>query len=387
MTEQLRILYIEDNPLDRRLMARMLGKGSRKVLLTVAETLERGLECVATEHFDCALVDLNLPDGNGLELVESVPLLPSVVLTGDDNDEMVDIALLAGAQDYLIKGRFDVDGLLRSIRYAIERMQAQEMRDRLRRTGRLAALGRVAGGVAHEINNPNTFVLANLRVLQDIMGELGQWVERVQSVDEPPGLDVLRDPQISGLMSECGDIVSEALVGSRRVSAVVGRLHDLSNYDGPRSEESTDLNEAIRTASTQIQGGWGVPVTLELTEDLPAICGDKGRVIQLVGQLMLNAFQAVTSGGEIPEQPIVISTALASGGVRVIFADMGPGVPLELHERIFEPFFTTRGFAGNLGLGLALVSEVVHECGGRVEIDPSPGPGTRVNVFFPLFTA
>ena len=127
MSEPLRLLLIEDDLVDRQSVRRMLKRGSLKPEVREAESLADALRALGEEHFDCVLLDLNLPDGDGLELLrrfqeaERSELAPVVVLTGHREEDLIHACLQAGAQDYLIKGMFAGDALERAIRYAQER--------------------------------------------------------------------------------------------------------------------------------------------------------------------------------------------------------------------------------------------------------------------------
>jgi len=170
------ILLIEDNPGDRRLIQEMLGEpGSVKFDVTCADRLGVGLEHLGQNGVELVLLDLGLPDSQGLETLKTVYAqaseMPIVVLTGL-NDELVGVqAINEGAQDYLIKGQVDTQLLRRTIRYAIERKQAEERERRLQLqldlSNRLASLGLMVEGIAHEINNPLSSVIGFSQMLAD----------------------------------------------------------------------------------------------------------------------------------------------------------------------------------------------------------------------------
>ncbi|MCK5577362.1 MAG: response regulator, partial [Dehalococcoidales bacterium] len=157
------ILLIEDNPGDTRLIREMLRETmGAEINLICADRLSQGLQRLAKGDIDLLLLDLSLPDGHGLpvcvEVQERAPEVPIIVLTGLDDETVAVKALRNGAQDYLVKGQVDSRLLTRSIHYAIERKQAEkrekQLQQELNLSSRLASIGSLAAGIAHEINNP-----------------------------------------------------------------------------------------------------------------------------------------------------------------------------------------------------------------------------------------
>jgi len=151
----IKILLVEEDPGDARLMADLLSSSSdAQYKLTVTDRLESGIGLLGEEAFDLVLLDLALPDSDGLETFQTLhsraPTVPIIVLTGLDVESIGATAVQKGAQDYLIKGLVDRSALVRSVRYAIER---SSLEGQILQSHRMESLGRLAGGVAHEFNN------------------------------------------------------------------------------------------------------------------------------------------------------------------------------------------------------------------------------------------
>ena len=185
--ESIRALLIEDNIGDSRLIREMLSEATDVSFdLKYADRLQVGLEQLGQGGTDVVLLDLGLPDSQGLETLDKTyalaPEVPIVVLTGLDDDTLGVKAVNRGAQDYLKKGQVDGELLMRTIRYAIERKRAKERESELQRqldlSRRLVSVGVMTTGVAHEVNNPLAKIIGSTELLvqkgipEEVRGEI-----------------------------------------------------------------------------------------------------------------------------------------------------------------------------------------------------------------------
>lgn len=228
----------------------------------------------------------------------------------------------------------------------------------LKQRGRLATIGQLAAGVAHEINNPLSYVIGNTRVV----------LEAAQRGE-------------AALPADLVEALEDAAEGGERVARIVQDLRTLAR-GGDLGEEPgpVDLEQILRTAARQVEIdlkfrarlGWDVPA------DLPLVHGHDDRLVQVVHNLLKNACLAIPMGD--PAGNEVRISAVADGDrVRVRIEDSGPGVPARLRDRIFDPFFTTRdGTAGGhqgQGLGLAVSLSIVDRLGGTLSLTEAPSLG------------
>jgi PAS domain S-box-containing protein len=233
--------------------------------------------------------------------------------------------------------------------------EERAIRSELVASDRLASIGRLAAGVAHEINNPAAFVTVNLGVLRD----------RFQT-GTARARDVLA-------------MLDESLNGMNRIRDIVGDLKGLAR---DRSVEDVDLGaiaqSAVRMAAHETRGRAHV----ERVSEPGAVARVRGaRVSQVVLNLVLNAAQALPPGRR--ENRIEVRTLRAGDRAHVEVADNGPGIDARIAGRIFEPFFTTREKSGGTGLGLWLARSIVEEEGGTLTFRPERGGGTRFIVDLP----
>ncbi|MEN8184645.1 MAG: ATP-binding protein [Myxococcota bacterium] len=241
------------------------------------------------------------------------------------------------------------------------------LRSRLVTSGRLAAVGELAAGIAHEINNPMAYVRTNLGLLRDhwesVTAELGK---REAS------------PDLQEVLAEGGELLDESLEGVERATAIVRDVRELSHAgdDLDHADVGRLLEQVLRMARPQL--GAGIRVECQLAPLPPLPCVPQ-RLQQVLLNLVINAAQAM--GGE---GTLRVGTALTDERVIVRVEDDGPGIPPELLERIFDPFFTTKPVGEGTGLGLAIAHEIVRQHGGEIAVDCPADGGTRFEVRLPL---
>jgi len=238
------------------------------------------------------------------------------------------------------------------------------LRNRLVTSGRLAAVGELAAGVAHEINNPIAFVRANLGALAAL-------------------LEKLQEPADQAPLAEGRELVAESLEGVDRVSGIVRDLLGFAHQGGVR-RQAVDLNalldSVLRVAAPQLRS----PAAVERAYDHPPVVfGALQELQQVFLNLVINAAQAVGAAGHIR----LATGREAEGGLDwavVHVEDDGPGIPAELLDRIFDPFFTTKPAGEGCGLGLAISYQIVRKHGGDLAVRSRPGQGTCFTVRLPV---
>jgi signal transduction histidine kinase len=379
---------VEDNRGDARLIREMLKETGARFELAHVERLDEGLKRLGEETFDVVLLDLNLADSQGLDTFvrahAQAPGVPIVVLTGLADEAIGVKAVQGGAQDYLVKGQVDGDPLVRALRYAIERKRAEEAlkeySDRLQemveertkelreaqeeliRQEKLATLGQLAGGVAHELRTP--------------LGSIKNVAYFLNAVLEDPA------PETKEML----EILEKEVATSERV---ISSLLDFACAKLPIRLE-VEVNEVVREALSRTAVPENVEVVRQLDETLPTILADPDQLVQVFENIILNAIQAMTlptpvgtsEGGRLVVKTLEVSEKLPkSEWVAISVTDTGCGIPQGNMEKIFEPLFTTK--TKGIGLGLALVKMLVEGHGGGIEVQTEEGKGSTFTVILP----
>jgi len=240
------------------------------------------------------------------------------------------------------------------------------LRSRLVVSDRLAAVGQLAAGIAHEINNPLTYVRANLCA----MGNLLDTVQAKLSAKLVHELD----PELE----EGRELVDETLGGVDRVAAIVRDVKDFSRAGGGDRERialQPLLEAVLRVAKPQLPAGCRIE---RRYQEIPEVGGSSQELKQVFLNLLINAIQAMDGEGAIR-----LGTACQAGRVIVSVEDEGCGIPEDAIGRIFDPFFTTKPVGKGTGLGLSISYQIVRNHGGEISVDSRPGVGTTFRVALP----
>ncbi len=395
------ILLIDDDAFSRKSMALFLEDLDYCVI--EADNGREGLEVFYREQPDLVLTDLDMPvlDGFGVvgRLAQESPETPVVVVSGANDVQEAIRAIQLGAWDYICKPIQHVDELIIIIERMLERarllrenrdyqqnleklveertQQVHSSQSKLIQAHKLASIGMLASGIAHEINNPNNYIAFNSDLMTEIWSDALPVLDAYARENSSFTLGGLPFEEIPATTAR---ILSGLADGSRRISAIVSQLNQYAR-PGTVSGDGFDVNKAVTNAVALLDHHIRRRTdafTIQLAEQLPQAQGVSQQIEQVLINLITNAVQALTDRS----QEVVVSTFQdwKNGEVVIMVSDQGQGMTPATMARLKEPFFSTRHGSGGTGLGLSISDDIIQEHGGSLQFESEPGKGTRASV-------
>ena len=247
-------------------------------------------------------------------------------------------------------------------------------RQKLAQSDKLAAIGTLAAGVAHEINNPIGYISSNLNTMKKYLEKIREHLEKR---DEPHEED---HKQIMDMVVDFNDAVNESIEGAARVKNIVADLKSFSRID--RAEkECANLNDGINSTLNIIWNELKYKCTVEKDFGiLPELYCIPNQLNQVFMNILINAGHAITE----EHGTILIKTWADDNNILISIKDDGCGIPKENLRKIFEPFFTTKEVGKGTGLGLSLAYDIVRKHGGNIEVKSEVEIGTEFTITLPL---
>ena len=356
--EVLKVLIIDDCPEDREMYIRYLGQQSEKEFKIIeSESGEEGLELCKREHPDCALIDYQIPDLDGLEFIQALAkdeeqrYLPVLMLTGQGNEGVASEALKGGASDYLVKSKLTPEGLYRAVTRAIEKSNLLQTNDKQQREIERSyrELEQFAHTASHDLQAPVRRITKFLELIQmDLQDSLSE---------------------------RSKDYLERAMKGAAHMRRLIQDLLDYSLVGGAKnSMESVCLNHVLKEVLTQLEVMVvSANATVEV-DDMPMVMGNQTFLQQLFQNLIGNAIKFRG------EQPPVITISAHRVGAKwtVTVKDNGIGIPDEALETVFGIF--QRVDCGSqvegTGIGLALCKKIVELHDGGIWVESTLNEGT-----------
>jgi len=404
-----RILVVDDEESVRSMFAVYLAE---KYECTTAASCQEALAHLAVESYALVISDMTMPGRNGVELLREVvlryPETIVIMVSGVDRTQRVRDALRLGAFDYLIKPcELDVLGVsveralehralsrtanryradlerqnteLAERKSELERLQAQIVHNE-----KMASLGQLSAGIAHELNNPAGFIYGNMDMLQDSIAGLKRLLSAYAEVSlpEPTAAQVKTiktEIDYDVMIAELASIIADCLEGARRIRDVVQNLRLFSRLDEAEVKK-VDLHDGI-DSTIRLLSRYYSSGRIRLVRDfgdLPLVSCYAGQLNQVWMNLLVNAAQAVGKGGEVR-----ISTLAEGDSVAVKISDTGCGIPAKQLNKIFDPFFTTKPVGEGTGLGLSISYGIIERHHGTIVAKSSVGEGTTFTVRIP----
>jgi len=251
---------------------------------------------------------------------------------------------------------------------------------------KLASIGQLAAGVAHEINNPMSFIMSNLNSLSKYSAKQLQYNAAIEEAlgDCPAEIrsrlaDLHHSLDLHFIAEDIFALISESLEGAERIRKIVHDLKDFAGIDEDTMIE-TDLNHCVQSAISIARGKINAVADLELSlADIPPVLCNPQLINQVISNLLENAVHAITGRGKI-----TVCTEYRQTWGMVTVTDTGRGIPSEIIGRIFDPFYTTKEVGKGTGLGLSVSYDIVKKHGGEITVTSEVGVGTRFIVKLPV---
>ncbi len=384
-----RILVVDDNPTNRNMLCRRLQRQGYRT--EEAANGEEALDRIATERFDLVLLDIMMPVMDGFEVLarmradRHMRTVPVVVISALNEMESAVRAIEMGAEDYLFKPFDPV--LLRARIGAL--LEKKRLLDELSTQQKLASLGALTAGIAHEIKNPLNFVLNFAQLSSELLAEQRAAVDALEGVASPESLAELRD-----LTADLDGNISKIREHGARADGITSSM--LEHARGrPGQRRPTDLNSLVREyVNLAFHGMRAQDHTFQATieEEYDAAVGkvdvipqDLSRVILNVASNAFYALRVRTRKSDPGYTPTLrVTTRHLGEAVEICLLDNGTGIHKDMLDRVFDPFFTTKAAGEGTGLGLSISYEiVVGEHGGEMRVDSVEGDHTEFMITIP----
>lgn len=253
------------------------------------------------------------------------------------------------------------------------------------RQEKLATIGQLAAGIAHEINNPLGFLRSNHSTLGNYLRSIEAFLRQVADVREPSIMSAAAEHRIDYILSDLSQLLNDCDDGLQRITEIVQTLRNFSRLDSETVHVAFDLKSGISSALIVAHNEvkYVADVTLSLAEVPPVECAP-GEIMQVLLNILVNAAQAIKSQGRPDKGRIEIRSGVGDGIVWIEIQDDGPGIPKEIQSRIFEPFYTTKPAGQGTGLGLSISHDIItRKHGGMLSVRSEPGEGACFRIELP----
>jgi two-component system, NtrC family, sensor kinase len=268
--------------------------------------------------------------------------------------------------------------------------ESQRMQRQLLQSDKMAAIGQLAAGVAHEINNPVGYVTSNLKTLDIYKQDMLNLLDAYEALEAECPTDAVtlanvralkKQRDIGFLRKDIGQLIAESQEGMSTVAKIVSDLRDFAHVEN-KEWLWADLHKGLESTLNFARNEIKYHCTInKIFGDIPKVYCIPSQINQVILNLLVNAAQSIAEKGEI-----TIRTDKVGDEVFIAVSDTGGGIAEENIPRIFDPFFTTKPVGKGTGLGLAISLDIVHKHNGRIEVESTVGEGTTFTVWLPINT-
>ncbi|MCW7753245.1 response regulator [Desulfobotulus sp. H1] len=390
------IIVAEDHPVSAKLLEKILLRAGHNVYL--AEDGEAAWDMLCKHQARMMLTDWMMPRLDGLSLCRRIRETPPsssyvylVLLTARDGTADILSGFEAGADDYIAKP-VNPDELMARIRVGLRHLSMEDRHEktlrRLMRSEKMASLGQLAAGMAHEINNPLSFLASNLTTLEQYSQKIYGFFQSHRSLTPSlPAENEFKDKikslekqyDIAYILEDMEPLITESGEGIQRIHQIIEDLR-IFTHPGSMQPEPVDIHQCITISLSMLaqKTGASIPVEKNLAE-LPPFSGFSNQLQQAFLNIALNGVQAMDYQGSL-----FIQTEASDSHILIRFQDTGTGIDPEILPKIFDPFFTTKPVGQGTGLGLHVAHTLVQSHGGHISVATASGKGSTFTIHLPL---
>lgn len=425
----MKILVVDDSKLNLAVAQKHLEENKRVTEIVLCSKPENAKSIIDEKNIDILILDIVMPVLTGFDLLEILRSdnkyddLPIIMFTTLNDAESYSRCFDLGASDYINKPINEVEFNAR-IKAAIDaRMASNHLKELLNVTeaqnkelkeinakltdtrfhlvqaDKMAAIGQLAAGIAHEINNPMGFISSNFEILETYLRRLSEYVNFVNNCllsSETPKIefaklseDILAKYKILKIelvLQELEGILSDSENGVKRVTEIVQSLRAFARTAKDDDKDMYSLldliNQVLLICKNEVK--YVADISINLSEELVVYC-NKGQIGQVLLNILINAAQAIQSQKREQMGLIKISADADEDYINIYIEDNGPGMPEEHLGKIFEPFFTTKDIGNGTGLGLSISYDIiVNKHNGIIDVTTKLGKGTTFTIKLPV---
>lgn len=409
MNNKIKVLIVDDSQSIQKYVRSLLEDAGFRIFSATDGRM--GLEYIEKHKPDVVLLDIEMPVMNGLEMLDALPKskrLYSIILFSHLSDIKNRITGLdKGADDYITKP-VQPEELMARVRAAARTTELKKELDEARKTAedavdklhetqkklieekKIVSIARLASGMAHEINNPLSFIQSNLCTVNRYSVVLAEGSKRFIDIsnkmkDRAPGLDSdidetldwLKKSKIGFINQDIGPLISDTFEGVVRITSILSCLLLMDKAVYYSESDTTDLNTLLKSLcdSSMLRLPPGVFLKLDTPDTSVNVAGRNDQLEIAIENILQNAVDASGEDGTIK-----VTAYSENDHACIEIQDSGKGIPQEDLPKIFEPFFTTGESQKKIGLGLTISQYLIDANGGHIEVKTSPGEGTTVTI-------
>ncbi|MBI5251467.1 MAG: response regulator [Desulfomonile tiedjei] len=411
------IMIVDDTPENLRLLEGMLrDKGYSVRPFPRGSLALKGAENCPP---DLILLDIKMPGMDGyevcsrLKLNEKLKEIPVIFISALNEPLDKLTAFTCGGVDYVTKP-FQVEEVLARVETHIKLRQYQveieRQNDRLRGTleqlrsaqtklvesEKMASLGILTAGIAHEINNPINFITSGISGLKKLLDQVLLLIERYTNLDTAhPKADLKKIDELKeemdfdDVLNGIKELTASISTGASRAAEIVRSLRIFSRLD-ENDKKLADINENIDLTLTLLRNQYKDTISIDKQYGhIPQLLCSPGKLNQVFTNILVNAIEAIKSMPiPLTEERIAIKTGIVTEGdtelVEIEIRDSGPGIAKEIRDHIFEPFFTSKEVGKGTGLGLSISQGIVQSHQGTIDVESEPGMGATFRIRLPI---